>query len=211
MEIYVRESGREGEREAGQTNHQPRGPESQTHRHTRAHTSSDPSFLTGIVHAPAVPCSSSKKLHPHMYVLSINLTRRPLNQHRSFSFPFFFFISVSLMPSKTTCLLMTGIFCSWHNKSALLSFCLLRDHWYSFHPCSLHPFRSDVVVLCFSLANPNSLRHVRTMWFPEIKHFCPRTPIILVGCQLDLRYADLDAVNRARRPLAKWVAFFIRH
>ncbi|KAI1904692.1 hypothetical protein AGOR_G00008320 [Albula goreensis] len=63
--------------------------------------------------------------------------------------------------------------------------------------------RSDVVVLCFSLANPNSLRHVRTMWFPEIKHFCPRTPIILVGCQLDLRYADLDAVNRARRPLAK--------
>ncbi|KAG7246030.1 hypothetical protein CRUP_015726, partial [Coryphaenoides rupestris] len=52
---------------------------------------------------------------------------------------------------------------------------------------------SDVVVLCFSLANPNSLRHVRTMWFPEIKHFCPRTPIILVGCQLDLRYADLDA------------------
>uniref|UniRef100_A0AAR2L4G5 Rho-related BTB domain-containing protein 1 n=1 Tax=Pygocentrus nattereri TaxID=42514 RepID=A0AAR2L4G5_PYGNA len=63
--------------------------------------------------------------------------------------------------------------------------------------------RSDVVVLCFSLANPNSLRHVRTMWYPEIKHFCPRTPIILVGCQLDLRYADLDAVNRARRPLAK--------
>lgn len=42
------------------------------------------------------------------------------------------------------------------------------------------------------------------MWFPEIKHFCPRTPIILVGCQLDLRYADLDAVNRARRPLAKY-------
>ncbi|KAG5841089.1 hypothetical protein ANANG_G00195900 [Anguilla anguilla] len=60
--------------------------------------------------------------------------------------------------------------------------------------------RSDVVVLCFSLANPNSLRHVLTMWFPEIKHFCPRTPIILVGCQLDLRYADLEAVNRARRP-----------
>ncbi|CAI9600864.1 unnamed protein product, partial [Staurois parvus] len=42
------------------------------------------------------------------------------------------------------------------------------------------------------------------MWLPEIKHFCPRTPVVLVGrCQLDLRYADLDAVNRARRPLAK--------
>ncbi|XP_067883703.1 rho-related BTB domain-containing protein 2-like isoform X4 [Heterodontus francisci] len=63
--------------------------------------------------------------------------------------------------------------------------------------------RSDVVVLCFSLAHPNSLRHVKTMWYPEIRHFCPRTPIILVGCQLDLRYTDLDAVNRARRPLVK--------
>ncbi|XP_059506882.1 rho-related BTB domain-containing protein 1-like isoform X2 [Stegostoma tigrinum] len=63
--------------------------------------------------------------------------------------------------------------------------------------------RSDVVVLCFSLANPASLRHVKTMWFPEIRHFCPRTPIILVGCQLDLRFTDLDAVNRARRPLVK--------
>ena len=65
-----------------------------------------------------------------------------------------------------------------------------------------HP-RSDVVVLCFSIANPNSLHHVKTMWYPEIKHFCPRAPVILVGCQLDLRYADLDAVNRARRPLAR--------
>lgn len=63
--------------------------------------------------------------------------------------------------------------------------------------------RSDVVVLCFSIANPNSLNHVKTMWLPEIKHFCPRTPVVLVGCQLDLRYADLEAVNRARRPLAR--------
>ncbi|XP_050754796.1 rho-related BTB domain-containing protein 1 isoform X2 [Gymnogyps californianus] len=63
--------------------------------------------------------------------------------------------------------------------------------------------RSDVVVLCFSIANPNSLNHVKTMWYQEIKHFCPRTPVILVGCQLDLRYADLEAVNRARRPLAR--------
>lgn len=61
-----------------------------------------------------------------------------------------------------------------------------------------------MVVLCFSTANPNSLFHVKTMWYPEIKHFCPRAPVILVGCQLDLRYADLDAVNRARRPLARY-------
>ena len=57
-----------------------------------------------------------------------------------------------------------------------------------------------MVVLCFSIANPNSLHHAKTTWYPEIKHFCPRAPVILVGCQVDLRYADLDAVNRARRP-----------
>uniref|UniRef100_A0A4W5MS01 Rho-related BTB domain-containing protein 1 n=1 Tax=Hucho hucho TaxID=62062 RepID=A0A4W5MS01_9TELE len=67
--------------------------------------------------------------------------------------------------------------------------------------------RSDVVVLCFSIANPNSLYHVKTMWYPEIKHFCPRAPVILVGCQLDLRYADLEAVNRARRPLARPIKY----
>ncbi|XP_046509062.1 rho-related BTB domain-containing protein 1 isoform X3 [Equus quagga] len=66
-----------------------------------------------------------------------------------------------------------------------------------------HCYWSDVVVLCFSIANPNSLNHVKTMWYQEIKHFCPRTPVVLVGCQLDLRYADLEAVNRARRPLAR--------
>ncbi|KTF98441.1 hypothetical protein cypCar_00002113 [Cyprinus carpio] len=68
---------------------------------------------------------------------------------------------------------------------------------------NFHSRRSDVVVLCFSIANPNSLHHVKTMWYLEIKHFCPRTPVILVGCQLDLRYADLEAVNRARRPLSR--------
>lgn len=78
---------------------------------------------------------------------------------------------------------------------------LVLPEFSAFVPC--HSFRSDVVVLCFSIANPNSLYHVKTMWYPEIKHFCPRAPVILVGCQLDLRYADLDAVNRARRPLAR--------
>ena len=57
-----------------------------------------------------------------------------------------------------------------------------------------------MVVLCFSIANPNSLHHAKTTWYPEIKHFCPRAPVILVGCQVDQRYVDLDAVNRARIP-----------
>ena len=74
---------------------------------------------------------------------------------------------------------------------------------FSAYNLTLYHSRSEEVVLCFSIANPNSLHHVKTMWHPEIKHFCPRAPVILVGCQLDLRYADLDAVNRARRPLPR--------
>lgn len=30
------------------------------------------------------------------------------------------------------------------------------------------------------------------MWFPEIRRFCPQTPVILVGCKNDLRYMYRD-------------------
>lgn len=53
-------------------------------------------------------------------------------------------------------------------------------------------FRSDVVLLCFSIANPVSLRNCRAMWYPEIRKFCPDTPVILVGCKNDLRYMYRD-------------------
>lgn len=52
--------------------------------------------------------------------------------------------------------------------------------------------RSDVVLLCFSITNPISLRNCRAMWYPEIRRFCPDTPVILVGCKNDLRYMYRD-------------------
>lgn len=52
--------------------------------------------------------------------------------------------------------------------------------------------RSDVVLLCFSIANPISLRNCLAMWYPEIRRFCPETPVILVGCKNDLRYMYRD-------------------
>ncbi|KAG4075261.1 hypothetical protein HA402_003052 [Bradysia odoriphaga] len=52
--------------------------------------------------------------------------------------------------------------------------------------------RSDVVLLCFSIANPVSLRNCRAMWYPEIRKFCPDVPVILVGCKNDLRYMYRD-------------------
>lgn len=52
--------------------------------------------------------------------------------------------------------------------------------------------RSDVVLLCFSITNPVSLRNCRAMWYPEIRRFCPETPVILVGCKNDLRHMYRD-------------------
>lgn len=52
--------------------------------------------------------------------------------------------------------------------------------------------RSDVILLCFSIANRVSLRNCRLMWYPEIRRFCPQTPVILVGCKNDLRYMYRD-------------------
>ncbi|XP_022247796.1 rho-related BTB domain-containing protein 1-like isoform X1 [Limulus polyphemus] len=52
--------------------------------------------------------------------------------------------------------------------------------------------RSDVVLLCFSIANPLSLRNCKVVWYPEIRKFCPNTPIVLVGCKNDLRYIYRD-------------------
>lgn len=51
---------------------------------------------------------------------------------------------------------------------------------------------ADVIILCFSTVRPSSLRNVRSVWYPEIRRFCPTTPIILVGTQADLRYLYND-------------------
>lgn len=53
-------------------------------------------------------------------------------------------------------------------------------------------YRSDVVLLCFSIASPISLRNCKAMWYPEIRRFCPDVPVILVGCKNDLRYMYRD-------------------
>ncbi|CAG7716727.1 unnamed protein product [Allacma fusca] len=53
--------------------------------------------------------------------------------------------------------------------------------------------RSDVIVLCFSLGSRSSLLHCKTVWFPEIRRFCPDTPVILVGCKNDLRFLCRDS------------------
>jgi len=45
---------------------------------------------------------------------------------------------------------------------------------------------TDVFVLCFSLVHPMSFENVRNRWYPELKEYCPESPILLVGTKLDL-------------------------
>ena len=47
--------------------------------------------------------------------------------------------------------------------------------------------QTDVFLLCFSVVNPKSFTNVADKWAPEIEHFCPGVPKILVGTKLDLR------------------------
>jgi small GTP-binding protein len=47
--------------------------------------------------------------------------------------------------------------------------------------------QTDVFLVCFSLISPASFENVKTKWYPEVSHFCPAAPRILVGTKLDLR------------------------
>ncbi|KAI9640621.1 RHO4 protein [Ciborinia camelliae] len=46
---------------------------------------------------------------------------------------------------------------------------------------------TDLLFVCFAIDCPNSLENVTDKWYPEVLHFCPYTPLILVGLKSDLR------------------------
>uniref|UniRef100_A0A673U1A7 Ras homolog family member A n=1 Tax=Suricata suricatta TaxID=37032 RepID=A0A673U1A7_SURSU len=57
---------------------------------------------------------------------------------------------------------------------------------------------TDIILMCFSMDSPDSLENIPEKWTPEVKHFCPNMPIILVGNKKDLRNDE-----HTRRELAK--------
>ncbi|CAM6110023.1 unnamed protein product [Calypogeia fissa] len=46
---------------------------------------------------------------------------------------------------------------------------------------------ADVFLLAFSLVNKASFDNVSKKWVPELRHYAPQVPIVLVGTKLDLR------------------------
>ncbi|KAB8342761.1 hypothetical protein FH972_022359 [Carpinus fangiana] len=47
---------------------------------------------------------------------------------------------------------------------------------------------TDMLFVCFAIDCPNSLENVMDKWYPEVLHFCPTTPVILLGLKSDLRF-----------------------
>ena len=45
----------------------------------------------------------------------------------------------------------------------------------------------DVVLICFSVDNPDSLQSVENHWVPEVKRYCPNAPYLVVATKADLR------------------------
>lgn len=46
---------------------------------------------------------------------------------------------------------------------------------------------ANVFLICFSVVNPVSFENVTAKWYPEVTHFCPSIPQLLIGTKLDLR------------------------
>ncbi|KAK3104049.1 hypothetical protein FSP39_023995 [Pinctada imbricata] len=57
---------------------------------------------------------------------------------------------------------------------------------------------TDVILMCFSIDSPDSLENIPEKWTPEVKHFCPNVPIILVGNKKDLRN-DLNVQKELKK------------
>jgi small GTP-binding protein len=56
---------------------------------------------------------------------------------------------------------------------------------------------ANVFLLCFSIISPVSFENVTAKWYPELMHFCPDVPFILVGTKCDIR-SDPSEVDKLR-------------
>lgn len=56
--------------------------------------------------------------------------------------------------------------------------------------------QTDIFLVCFSIISRSSFESVKTKWVPEIQHYMPYTPFLIVGTKLDLRNdSEYDAEN----------------
>ncbi|XP_062870786.1 rho-related GTP-binding protein RhoF [Trichomycterus rosablanca] len=56
---------------------------------------------------------------------------------------------------------------------------------------------ANLVIVCYDVTNPTSYDNVLIKWYPEVHHFCPGVPILLIGCKTDLR-KDKERTRKLR-------------
>lgn len=64
---------------------------------------------------------------------------------------------------------------------------------------------TDVFVVCFSVAQPETFIQVQQRWLPEIKQHMEETPYLIVGTQADLRddpEVISDLQEKGQRPVS---------
>lgn len=59
--------------------------------------------------------------------------------------------------------------------------------------------QTDVFLICFAVNSPTSLQNIRSKWWPEVQHYCPNTPVVLLGMKSDLRESNQSGDSRDRR------------
>jgi len=55
--------------------------------------------------------------------------------------------------------------------------------------------QTDVFLICFKVTWPISFENIRDKWVPEVRHYCPDVPFLIVATQIDLR-DDSDVVEK---------------
>ena len=58
---------------------------------------------------------------------------------------------------------------------------------------------TNVVMICFSLVDPDSINFVRGQWMGEVRMFCHTSKVILVGTKSELRYCDNERKRLASK------------
>ena len=69
---------------------------------------------------------------------------------------------------------------------------------------SLSYAEADVFLVCYKVSDPSTLYNVKNKWMPEIRQYRSNAPVILCGCQSDLRN-DSEVISslgkRGRAPV----------
>jgi Ras homolog gene family, member A len=65
---------------------------------------------------------------------------------------------------------------------------------------------AHIILICFSVVDPESFERVEEKWVQEVCHFCPGIPFLLVGCKTDLRHHRQtieELTKEGKRPISK--------